>query len=282
MTRRRFASISLRFAASSPASLRRASSRSSARVSSAAAADLADVELQRILACTALSSASTSALVGSVLGLLLGSASSGASSDRLRSSRSGTSSRWARSSRTGRLRGAAAARSPPSIGWYRLIAQRDLPVPAESIANLGSRFSSNLTRVSLRGALQIAMCGIAGYSLSSRSAVDRTLAAQSLLAGDRRARRRRRRLRPPAPGGAYPVVTKQRTPREPAPRADRRPADGHRAPRPRPRLHEGPPVDLGQQPPGPPRAGRRDPQRDHPERRRAARAATAVARASRA
>ena len=27
------------------------------------------------------------------------------------------------------------------------------------------------------------MCGIAGYSLSSRSRIDRTLAAQSLLAG---------------------------------------------------------------------------------------------------
>jgi hypothetical protein len=33
------------------------------------------------------------------------------------------------------------------------------------------------------------MCGIAGYSLSSCSAVDRTLAAQSLLAGIAEARR---------------------------------------------------------------------------------------------
>jgi glucosamine 6-phosphate synthetase-like amidotransferase/phosphosugar isomerase protein len=56
------------------------------------------------------------------------------------------------------------------------------------------------------------MCGIAGYSLSSRSGVDRTLAAQALLAGiaDRGA---------DAVGYAYqggwdeyPVVTKQRTP----------------------------------------------------------------------
>src|SRR6266513_3769904 len=55
------------------------------------------------------------------------------------------------------------------------------------------------------------MCGIAGYSLSSRSSVDRTLAAQALLAGiaDRGA---------DAVGYAYrgghdtfPVVTKQRT-----------------------------------------------------------------------
>ena len=56
------------------------------------------------------------------------------------------------------------------------------------------------------------MCGIAGYSLSTRSSVDRTLAAQALLAGiaDRGA---------DAVGYAYrrwedryPVVTKQRTP----------------------------------------------------------------------
>jgi glucosamine 6-phosphate synthetase-like amidotransferase/phosphosugar isomerase protein len=55
------------------------------------------------------------------------------------------------------------------------------------------------------------MCGIAGYSLSARSSVDRTLAAQSLLAGiaERGA---------DAVGyahrthGAFPVVTKQRTP----------------------------------------------------------------------
>jgi glucosamine 6-phosphate synthetase-like amidotransferase/phosphosugar isomerase protein len=61
-------------------------------------------------------------------------------------------------------------------------------------------------------ALQGLMCGIAGYSVSLRSSVDRTLAAQALLAGiaDRGA---------DAVGYAYrgehdthPVVTKQRTP----------------------------------------------------------------------
>ena len=55
------------------------------------------------------------------------------------------------------------------------------------------------------------MCGIAGYSLSSRSTVDRTLAAQALLAGiaDRGADAVGYAYR----GGhdAYPVVTKQRT-----------------------------------------------------------------------
>jgi glucosamine 6-phosphate synthetase-like amidotransferase/phosphosugar isomerase protein len=55
------------------------------------------------------------------------------------------------------------------------------------------------------------MCGIAGYSLSPRSDVDRTLAAQALLAGiaDRGADAVGYAYR----GGsdAYPVVTKQRT-----------------------------------------------------------------------
>src|SRR5215510_14377151 len=48
------------------------------------------------------------------------------------------------------------------------------------------------------------MCGIAGYSVSLRSSVDRTLAAQSLLAGiaDRGA---------DAVGYAYRAVRKQRT-----------------------------------------------------------------------
>src|SRR5919201_4390150 len=56
------------------------------------------------------------------------------------------------------------------------------------------------------------MCGIAGYSLSSRSAVDRTLAAQSLLAGiaERGADAVGYAYR--EPGRRYPVVTKQRTP----------------------------------------------------------------------
>src|SRR4029077_1165271 len=56
------------------------------------------------------------------------------------------------------------------------------------------------------------MCGIAGFSLSSRSGVDRTLAAQALLAGiaDRGADAVGYAYR----GGhdTYPVITKQRTP----------------------------------------------------------------------
>jgi glucosamine 6-phosphate synthetase-like amidotransferase/phosphosugar isomerase protein len=56
------------------------------------------------------------------------------------------------------------------------------------------------------------MCGIAGYSLSSRSDVDRTLAAQALLAGiaERGADAVGYAYR--GSGDAYPVVTKQRTP----------------------------------------------------------------------
>jgi glucosamine 6-phosphate synthetase-like amidotransferase/phosphosugar isomerase protein len=56
------------------------------------------------------------------------------------------------------------------------------------------------------------MCGIAGYSLSDRSGLDRTLAAQALLAGiaERGADAVGYAYR--VPNEAYPVVTKQRTP----------------------------------------------------------------------
>src|ERR1700758_1593294 len=55
------------------------------------------------------------------------------------------------------------------------------------------------------------MCGIAGYSLSPRSGIDRTLAAQALLAGiaDRGADAVGYAHR--GPSDRYPVVTKQRT-----------------------------------------------------------------------
>src|SRR5256714_14893362 len=56
------------------------------------------------------------------------------------------------------------------------------------------------------------MCGIAGYSLSSRSAVDRTLAAQSLLAGIAERGADAVGYAHRAPGDEYAVVTKQRTP----------------------------------------------------------------------
>ena len=56
------------------------------------------------------------------------------------------------------------------------------------------------------------MCGIAGYSLSSRSSVDRTLAAQALLAGIAERGADAVGYAHRGPGGSYPVVTKQRTP----------------------------------------------------------------------
>ena len=56
------------------------------------------------------------------------------------------------------------------------------------------------------------MCGIAGYSLSSRSRVDRTLAAQSLLAGIAERGADAVGYAHRSPGESYPAVTKQRTP----------------------------------------------------------------------
>ena len=56
------------------------------------------------------------------------------------------------------------------------------------------------------------MCGIAGYSLSSRSSVDRTLAAQALLAGIAERGADAVGYAHRGPGSPYPVVTKQRTP----------------------------------------------------------------------
>ena len=56
------------------------------------------------------------------------------------------------------------------------------------------------------------MCGIAGYSLSSRSRVDRTLAAQSLLAGIAERGADAVGYAHRSPGESYPSVTKQRTP----------------------------------------------------------------------
>jgi glucosamine 6-phosphate synthetase-like amidotransferase/phosphosugar isomerase protein len=56
------------------------------------------------------------------------------------------------------------------------------------------------------------MCGIAGYSLSSRSAVDRTLTAQALLAGIAERGADAVGYAHRGPGSSYPVVTKQRTP----------------------------------------------------------------------
>ena len=114
------------------------------------------------------------------------------------------------------------------------------------------------------------MCGIAGYSLSDASRLDRTLAAQALLAGI--AERGADAVGYAWRGGAPAVeVRKQRSGASRAARAAQRPAGGDAGADPRPRLHEGPSVGRGEQPPGPARVGRRRPQRDHRQRRRALR-----------
>jgi glucosamine 6-phosphate synthetase-like amidotransferase/phosphosugar isomerase protein len=56
------------------------------------------------------------------------------------------------------------------------------------------------------------MCGIAGYSLSAKSALNRTLAAQSLLAGIAERGADAVGYAHRGPGDPYPVVVKQRTP----------------------------------------------------------------------
>jgi glucosamine 6-phosphate synthetase-like amidotransferase/phosphosugar isomerase protein len=56
------------------------------------------------------------------------------------------------------------------------------------------------------------MCGIAGYSLSAKSVLDRTLAAQSLLAGIAERGADAVGYAHRSPGDAYAVVVKQRTP----------------------------------------------------------------------
>jgi len=56
------------------------------------------------------------------------------------------------------------------------------------------------------------MCGIAGYSLSARSALDRTLAAQSLLAGIAERGADAVGYAHRSPADPYPTVVKQRTP----------------------------------------------------------------------
>jgi glucosamine 6-phosphate synthetase-like amidotransferase/phosphosugar isomerase protein len=56
------------------------------------------------------------------------------------------------------------------------------------------------------------MCGIAGYSLSSRSRVNRTLAAQALLAGIAERGADAVGYAHRGPSDDYPTVTKQRTP----------------------------------------------------------------------
>ena len=123
------------------------------------------------------------------------------------------------------------------------------------------------------------MCGIAGYSFGNASRVNRTLAAQALLAGiaERGA---------DAVGYAHRAdgpldVHKQQTGASALLDAVVVPPPTRSGAGPRPRLHEGPPDDRGEQPPGSPRPRDGDPQRDHRERRGALRAPRHRARRAR-
>ena len=115
------------------------------------------------------------------------------------------------------------------------------------------------------------MCGIAGYSLRPRSARWADAGRAGAARRDRRAGRRCRRLRLPGPGRRLRDRREAAHAGLAAARARVRARRSEPAARPRARLHEGASVDLRQQPPGASRAGGRDPQRDHPQRRRAPR-----------
>mgnify|MGYP003694284065 CR=1 FL=1 len=112
------------------------------------------------------------------------------------------------------------------------------------------------------------MCGIAGYSLSASSRVERTLAAQALLAGiaERGA---------DAVGYAYVTpageiaIHKQRSGASALLDQVVLSTSAKRGSGSRARLHQGSPADRGEQPSDPSRLGGRCPQRDHLQRRRA-------------
>ena len=118
------------------------------------------------------------------------------------------------------------------------------------------------------------MCGIAGFSLSPDASVERTLAAQALLAAIAERGADAVGYAHRAPGVAEATVVKQRTPASELLERVAVPADASQL-----LIHvrdytKGHPVDRGQQPPGPSRPRGRDPQRDHRQRRRAPRRGT--------
>ena len=122
------------------------------------------------------------------------------------------------------------------------------------------------------------MCGIAGYSLDAASSVDRTLAAQALLAGI--AERGADAVGYAHRGaGSNVTIHKQRSGATRAPRRGRAARRRDAGPRARSGLHEGPPHDHRQQPPDPARLGGRHPQRHHRQRRGDLRPATRFERA---
>ena len=110
------------------------------------------------------------------------------------------------------------------------------------------------------------MCGIAGYSLDAESGVDRTLAAQALLAGI--AERGADAVGYAHSGaGSRVTIHKQRSGATALLDAVELPPDDDRRARSRARLHEGPSHRPREQPSDPPRIRGRHPQRDHRQRR---------------
>ena len=112
------------------------------------------------------------------------------------------------------------------------------------------------------------MCGIAGYSLSPDAPRRADARGAGAARGDRRARRRRRRLRLPRRRRQPSTCTKLRGGASALLDEIAVPADATQA-----LIHvrdytKGHPDDRGEQPPDPPRRGRRHPQRRHRERRR--------------
>ena len=251
--------MSFFLASSSPSSLRRASSRSSAGGQERAVADLADVELERIL----------------------GRPGEASFSSPLPARRR----RPARRAQPGPRRARASALRFRSFGlrlWSRQLG--DWALSHEASIGLIARAALRRTTDKRDGArsragpmaiVVIVLCGIAGYSLSDSSRVDPTLATQILMAAisERGSDAAGYCYRGPGRRARDPQAALGR---EPAPRLDPRAGDTRDRPsstsattrRAIPSLEaNNHPIRHG--------VGRRDPQRDHPQRRGDLRGVTA-------
>src|ERR1700730_2230297 len=179
ITRRRFDSISFALASSSPSSLHFASARSSTCVSSRPSP----------IARTYSLSGSCVASAASSSGLSSSSSSSDASGSS-RASGAGSSSSFVSSStgssKLDSSRGRGAMRSRSAVRQLSLSQLGGGLKPANLVSDLSSTLLRGRSGCLFPSVVHVhdhTMCGIAGYSLSPESRVDRTLAAQALLAG---------------------------------------------------------------------------------------------------
>src|SRR6187431_2394289 len=255
MTSRRFDSMSLRFAVSSPSSLRRASSRSSAGVSSLPSPIWRTYSFK-------------------------GSSALGPESST-RSLGSGSSEGVCTSSSTASKRCSAAFPSTDALSVARLPRLRDDNSDEGSEPPRRSRWRSYKPRPPARRLRSCApsdrtrrlAAHVRHSRLQPRPRVSRAADARrpGTARWHRRARRRRRRLC--ASGGRRRGDGREAPWRgERAAGRDRRAGDCLERPPPRPRFHEGASRDRGQQPPDPTRLRGRRAQRRSLQRRRAARA----------